>query len=69
MESGGPHKLLLEQLTAAIASLMEDHAPLAARQVADPLEATKRFLQLRRAGHDIYLLAETAIAVSRRLSG
>jgi hypothetical protein len=52
----------LEQLTAAIAAVMEEHAPTAARAMpTNFVEVARRFLVLRRAGADIMALADGAL--------
>lgn len=56
----------LQQLSVAIAAVMEDHTPTAARALpAGFVELARRFLVLRRAGADITALADGALALTR----
>jgi hypothetical protein len=57
----------LEQLSVAIAAVMEEHAPTAARAIpTNFIELARRFLVLRRAGADIVALADGALALTRQ---
>jgi hypothetical protein len=57
----------LEQLSVAIAAVMEDHAPAAAHAIpTNFVELARRFLVLRRAGADIRALADGALALTRQ---
>lgn len=60
-------RVALQQLSVAIAALMEDHAPTAARALpATFVELARRFLVLRRVGADITALADGALALTRQ---
>jgi hypothetical protein len=57
----------LQQLSVAIAVVMEDHAPTAARALPVRfVELARRFLVLRRAGADITAIADGALALTRQ---
>lgn len=57
----------LEQMSTAIAVIMEDHASAAARTLPPSfVELARRFLVLRRAGADITAIADGALALTRQ---